>query len=97
MTQIIIDKKKSISLKNIILVGCISYIAYWIVSFNINVYSVTLMGVVYEMLWLPMIGLSFIMPLCCLYFWHKDRFSIKSLYLYLMIAGISLLAFMLTR
>ncbi len=48
---------------------CLSWLitSYWLLNKIINVYEVTIVGVIYEILWLPMIALLFVAPIFNLY------------------------------
>ena len=48
---------------------CLSWLitSYWLLNKIINVYAVTIVGVIYEILWLPMIALLFVAPIFNLY------------------------------
>lgn len=61
--------------------------AYWIAAALRSPYSFKWLGAVFEILWLPMIIALFAMPLAALGLWAKDRFNIRSVYLYVFIAG----------
>lgn len=48
---------------------CLSWLitSYWLLNKIINVYAVTIVGVIYEILWLPMFALLFVAPIFNLY------------------------------
>lgn len=56
--------------------------AFWISSQIIDVYRYTVVGVIYEILWFPMIGLLAVLPVAAFIFGLKERFYAKSFYLY---------------
>ncbi len=53
--------------------------AYWTISRNINVYQTKLGGAIFEILWLPMLALLFIIPFIAIYFWKKEKYALKSM------------------
>ncbi len=48
----------------------------------VNVYYFAVIGAIFELINLPLLGLLFGLPLYCLYVFWKDRFNPKSLALY---------------
>jgi len=54
----------------------------WCLSHIINVYSFALLGAIFEILWLPMLAALFFLPIISLVLWVKEKFNIRSLYLY---------------
>jgi hypothetical protein len=48
---------------------CLSWLitTYWLLDKVINVYAITFVGVIYELLWLPMVVLLFVAPVFNLY------------------------------
>ncbi len=55
---------------------------FWCLGQLINVYKFGILGAAFELLWLPMIVLLFILPVLSFIQWMKEKFSPKSLYLY---------------
>jgi hypothetical protein len=45
-----------------------------------NVYDYALIGAVYELVWLPLIGMLFILPVITFIYWSKDKFRFMSVY-----------------
>lgn len=66
---------------------------FWITGNYIDVHTYKLTGVVFEILWLPMIVLFFVLPVLSVIFWYKQKFNPKSLYVWslLMIAMAAIL------
>jgi hypothetical protein len=64
---------------------------YFLVSINLNVYSIAVLGAVYEIIWLPVILLIFTMPLISFVFWARNKFSLKSGFLLLFVLSLTLL------
>lgn len=67
---------------SIIFIGSIVIFVYWLSSQVIDIYRFTATGVVFELLWLPMFAMLFILPVLAFVFWVKERFKGRSLYLY---------------
>ena len=55
---------------------------FWLSGLAINVYHFAIVGAVIEIIWLPAIALTFIMPVISFVFLIKEKFSLRSLYLY---------------
>lgn len=54
----------------------------WVIGRTINVYHFVVVGAIFEMLWLPVMGLIIILTVSSLLFWIKDQFNFRSLNLY---------------
>ena len=64
---------------------------FWCISGVVNVYQPAIVGVIFEILWLPMLALLFLLPVVSIIFLVRERFSFKSFYLYsLLIIGLAL-------
>jgi len=55
----------------------------------LNIYQFAFVGAIFEILWLPVILLLFILPILSIIYWVQDKFNPKSIYLYSMILGIA--------
>jgi hypothetical protein len=55
---------------------------FWCLGQVINVYSFALLGAIFEILWLPMLASLLFLPIISVVLWVKEKFNIKSLYLY---------------
>lgn len=64
---------------------------FWLIGTNFNVYSYAITGAIFEILWLPILLLTFIIPIVSLYFWYKDKWNFKSIFLYIMMASVLLI------
>ena len=62
---------------------------FWCFGQFINVYRFTLVGVLYEILWLPALGVIFLLPIFSLLFLVKEKGSIKSFYIYSIIISVA--------
>ena len=80
----------------IILVINVLFLAVWIIAYNINVYKLSLVGAIYEMIWLPLIICLFSLPIVSFILWKKDSFKIKSKFLYLIILAVLSITLLLT-
>ena len=76
------------------LIWTISLFTFWLLVLTINVYSFILVGVVYELLWLPMLASLLIIPIWSFIRWRKENFNLRSFYFY-SILGIILTALMI--
>ncbi len=81
----------SITAKLILLLS-VATAALWITSQLIDVYQYTIVGVFYEIVWLPMLAMLVILPLAGIVFWVKEKFYRYSFYLYsILIIGVTVL------
>ena len=55
---------------------------FWVIGNSVNVYKVAIVGAIFEILWLPMIGLTLVLPIVSFIFWYKEKFVVRSLSLY---------------
>jgi len=62
---------------------------FWCFGQLLNVYRFTLVGVLYEILWLPALGILCLMPLFSLLFLVKEKGTIKSFYIYSIIISVA--------
>jgi hypothetical protein len=79
---------KNSSLSKIFFVLSIIVFAYWSVGQIINVYRFAVVGAIYEILWLFMLLMLFVLPIMALIFLIKEKFSFRSLYLYTIIIAV---------
>lgn len=71
---------------------------FWLLSRVINVYQFALVGAIFEILWLPVILLTFVLPVLSLISWSKEKFILRSLHLLtLFIIVITLLMIFIKR
>lgn len=66
----------------IILIVSFIVSAYWVTGNIITVYANKFVGAIFEILWLPMLLLLFILPVVSLFFWIRGHCKLNSLYLY---------------
>jgi hypothetical protein len=80
-------KSNSISKTNnkgsiLVFVLSIWFVIYWLFGHIINIYEYKAVGVVYEILWLPMLLMGLVLPIVSLIFWYKEKFNFKSFYFF---------------
>lgn len=76
----------------IFLLLSILVLLFWLLSKIINVYHFAFVGAIFEILWFPVIILTFAIPVVALVFWNKEKFSFRSANLYsLLIAIVAIL------
>ncbi len=91
MPESITSGNNSITAKLILLLS-VATAALWITSQLIDVYQYTIVGVFYEIVWLPMLAMLVILPLAGIVFWVKEKFYRYSFYLYsILIIGVTVL------
>jgi hypothetical protein len=64
---------------------------FWLLNQLVDVYRTAWLGAVFEILWLPMLLLLFMLPVLSLILWTRAKFSFRSLYFYsliILVAGI---------
>jgi hypothetical protein len=55
---------------------------FWMLANSIDIYSNKFVGIIFEILWLPILALTCIIPVVSFIFLFKEKFSLRSLYLY---------------
>ena len=68
--------------------------AFWITTQVVDVYYFAVIGAISEILWLPMIGLLFALPVVSFIFLIRDKFQLRSLHLYSFLITLITLLFM---
>jgi hypothetical protein len=68
-------------MKKIFLLLSIFVAGFWIVGSLINVYHFTITGVLFEIIWLPVLVLTISLPIMSFISWINEGFNIKSHYL----------------
>ena len=71
--------------------------AFWFLGNAVDVYHFAITGAVFELLWLPMIVMLFVLPVLSLVLLAKDHFNPKSLYLYSLIVMALVVSYMISR
>ena len=68
--------EKLITNKKLLLVLSSSMLLYWLLSKTIDVYHITILGVLYEIIWLPMLVLFIVLPILNTYSLIKNKNSL---------------------
>lgn len=55
---------------------------FWMLTKLIDPYSWAAVGAIFELLWLPTLGVLFILPIVSFIFWIKEKFRLKSFNFY---------------
>ncbi len=71
--------------------------AYWLIGNLLNIYNSKLAGIVFEILWLPMLLLLFAIPAIALFYWIKSRFKFTSLYFFSLAVSLTVLIVLITK
>jgi hypothetical protein len=69
--------------------------AFWAIGQVTDIYQFPVVGAIYELLWLPFLILVFGIPLASIFFWAKEKFKIRSLFLPSILISIFLLGWMI--
>lgn len=70
---------------------------YWVIGNFINVYTFKPAGAVFEILWLPMLLLLFLLPPVSFFYWYKSRFKLNSLYLVSLLISLAALTVIMIK
>jgi FlaA1/EpsC-like NDP-sugar epimerase len=81
----------------IVLLFSIVTAVFWCFGQYVNVYRFAAVGAIFELVWLPMIALLFILSILSFVNLIKERFSPKSLYLYSFLVLLATVLFLLLR
>ncbi len=61
----------------------------------INLYSVALVGAIFEILWLPALVMLFVLPIISMILLLKEKVNVRSLYVYSILLGVATILIML--
>lgn len=70
--------EKLIANKKLLLVLSSLMLLYWLLSKTIDVYQITILGVLYEIIWLPMLVLFIVLPILNTYSLIKNKNNLMS-------------------
>ncbi len=70
--------EKLIANKKLLLVLSSSMLLYWLLSKTIDVYQITIIGVLYEIIWLPMLVMFIVLPILNTYSLIKNKNCLMS-------------------
>jgi hypothetical protein len=62
---------------------------FWFFAATKNVYHTVFVGVVFEILWLPMLIMLAVLPVLLLFNWQKKQWSFKTIYPYCLLMNLS--------
>lgn len=68
--------ENAITNKKLFVVFNILILSYWLLCKTIDVYKYTILGVLYEILWFPMIAMLFLLPIINTYLIFKNKKSL---------------------
>ncbi len=90
-------KIKNLKTEQLFFILSVCAFIYWFLPQVFNVYHFALVGAVFEILWLPMLAILFILPILIFIFWIKKIFIIKSFFLYSMLLCITTILLILFK
>ena len=94
MKENLIPFKNTRTSKIVFLFSIIASGYWWLVQ-GINVYSIAIVGAIFEILWLPVLGMLFLLPILSLVLLVKEKVNVKSLYIYSMLINVVTICFMI--
>lgn len=68
---------------------------YWWLVQGINVYSSAIVGAIFEIMWLPVLAMLFLLPIFSLIFLLKEKINVRSLYIYSILINVATICFMI--
>jgi hypothetical protein len=81
----------------IVLMSAILISLFWWLAKTVEIYKSAVLGAIFEILWLPMLVLLFILPVISFILWQKDKFSARSLFLFSMLIGVTTAVWIIIR
>ena len=76
---------KNSGLSKILLVLSIIIFIFWFLGQHTDIYRFAFVGAIFEFLWLFMLLALFILPILSIIFLIRERFNLRSFYLYILI------------
>lgn len=64
-------------------------LTFWCLVHITDVYRFAFAGAIFELLWLPMLVLSFVLPVVSLVFLIKEKLGVRSFYLYALLVSMT--------
>ena len=61
---------------------------FWLLSNSIDVYKSAFGGAVFEILWLPIVALTFLLPVLSFVGWFRSKFDFRNYNFYALLGGI---------
>lgn len=86
---------KNLNWHRLFFILSIFLLIFWVFSRMTDVYHFTFIGVVFEILWLPMLALLFVLPVVSFIFWAREKFSAGSFYLYSLLVVVATILFII--
>jgi hypothetical protein len=80
---------KNSKISKVVFILSILSSGFWCLGQVMNVYRFTLVGVLFEILWLPALGVLCLLPIFSLLVLVKEKGSIKSFYIYSIIISVA--------
>jgi hypothetical protein len=78
-------------------ISTIATVAFWVAANMFDIYQFAALGAIFEILWLPMMLVTFALPVTAIIFWYRDGYRLKSWFLPIGIVTAGLVAFYVTR
>lgn len=70
---------------------------FWFFGITYNVYEYKVIGAFFEVLWLPMLGLLFVLPIISIVYLKKGKWNLKSIYSICFILNLLSILFIIFR
>lgn len=70
---------------------------FWCLGQFVNFYYFVVVGAIFEIVWLPMIALLIVLPILSFIYLVKEKFNLRSLYLYSFLIVLATVLFMILR
>jgi hypothetical protein len=86
---------KNSELSKIFFAFSIVSFGFWLMGQTINIYRFAIVGAIFEILWLLMLVVLFVLPVIAFVFLVKEKFNFRSLYLYSIIISAATLLLMI--
>ena len=64
-------------------------VSFWYTAHTVNVYEHAVTGALFELMALPFVALAIAVPVVAVIYWHRQKWSVKSPFLYLAIFSIA--------
>ena len=84
-------------MKRILFLLSLLSVIYWLVANSINVYQYVIVGALFELTSIPMLIALLVVPILSLYYWYKEKFNLKSLYIFIMVISVVALLLLMTK
>lgn len=78
----------------IIFSAAVGVCLFWIVGSSFRIYDVPFIGALFEILWLPALIVTLLIPVISIVYLLKEKFSLRSLYLYSFLIVVATVVFL---